>query len=309
MKKRHLFQSLLIVLAMLNLLFCQARAQFQGRIEGVVVDNEGNPVEKAKVTIISVKTSSVTFELSTDKNGNFIQVGLRPGYYQLNIKKPGFMPASREVKVSISEATLLEVRLEKVDAAVERSISEADNLFLKGNKLYEEKKYDEAIASYEAAIKLSPTQWGYYFNLGLSYKKLDEREEAKAAFEKAQELNHESYNANKELAEILAKLGNFDEAKKYYKKATELSLDDPDAFYNLGVCSVNLGESDEAFTAFLKVLELKNDYADAYFQLGTLSISQNKKEEAMKYLEKFLELAPSHEKAGLARQLLEFLKK
>jgi tetratricopeptide (TPR) repeat protein len=281
----------------------------QGKIEGIVTDNEGKPLEGVTITIISLKGSAVKLELKSDKNGKFTQVGLWPGYYQVNLKKSGYLPVSREAKVSIAESSKLEVKMEKAEQIIEQSLSKADSLFLKGYKLYEEQKYEEATSAYQEAIKINSTQWGYHFNLGLTYKKLNRREDALAAFQKAAELNPESFSINKELGEVLAKAGNFEEAKKYYKKASELSPDDPDAFYNLGVCLVNSGESEKALRTFLKVVELKPDYADAYYQLGTLSISQNKKEEAVKYLEKFLTLAPEHEKASLARQLLDYLKK
>lgn len=281
----------------------------QGKIEGIVTDSEGKPLEGVTVTIISLKVSAVKFELKSDKSGKFTQVGLWPGYYQVNLKKSGFLPVSREVKVSIAETSKLEVKMEKAEQIMEQSLSKADSLFLKGYKLYEEQKYEDAASAYLEAIKITSTQWGYYFNLGLTYKKLNRREDTLTAFRKAAELNPESFSINKELGEVLAKSGNFEEAKKYYKKATELSPDDPDAFYNLGVCLVNSNESEEALGTFLKVVELKPDYADAYYQLGTLSISQNKKEEAVKYLEKFLALAPEHEKAALAKQLLDYLKK
>ena len=55
--------------------------------------------------------------------------------------------------------------------------------------------------------------------------------------------------------------------------------------------------------------ELKPDYIDAYYQIGTIAIGQNKIPEAVAALEKFLSLAPDHEKAPVAKQLLEYLKK
>ena len=111
------------------------------------------------------------------------------------------------------------------------------------------------------------------------------------------------------MGELLARESEFEKAAGYYRKAVSLSPNDPDAHYNLGVCLVNLGQSEEAQCHFQKAVELKPDYAEAYFQLGSIYISQNKKEEAIASLEKFIELAPQHEKAALARQLLEYLKK
>lgn len=283
-------------------------AQVQGKIEGRVTDTGGNPLDKVAVEIISQRTSAKS-GLSSGKDGRFIQIGLAPGYYQVTLNKQGYVSRSIEVKVSIAETTKFETKLESVEAAAERSLSEADKLFVTGNKLYAEGKYTEAAASYQSAVKLNELQWAYSFNLGLAFKRLGQGPEALAAFTKAQELNPTSYGANKELAESLGKAGRLDEAKTYYLKAVELSPDDPDALYNLGLLQAATGESDAAQASLQKCIALKPDYADAYYQLGTIDIGQNKVKEAVENLEKFLALAPNHEKTPIAKQLLEALKK
>jgi tetratricopeptide (TPR) repeat protein len=262
-----------------------------------------------EVSIVSSKLGSQKFDLKTDREGRFTQVGLSPGFYMLGFKREGFAPRSVEVKVSIAEVTKFEVRLEPAGAEAIRTMSESDKLFLQGTRLYAENKFAEAAASYEEAIKLSQTQWAYHFNLGLAYKKMENGEEARAAFARALELNPGSYSASKELAESLAKAGNYEEAKPLYRKALEISADEPDVFYNLGLCQVSTGEGKAALESFAKCIALKPDYADAYYQLGTLYIGQNQVKEAVDNLEKFLELAPGHEKAGVAKQLLDYLKK
>jgi len=307
MVKKYLFSFCLLCLSCL--ITFNGWSSVQGKIEGVVIDSDGNPLEKVKVTIIFIKIASRKFELTTDKEGKFIQIGLWPGYYQVNFKKSGYAPISQEVRVRIAESTKLETKLEKAEEIVARTLSKADKLFVKGNKLYAEQKFEEAVQAYEEATKISQSQWGYYFNLGLTYRKLDKKQEAMNSFQKALELSPETFSSNKELGEILAKDGKYEEAKKYYMRATELSPDDPDAFYNLGVCLTNLGETEEALVSFLKAVELKDDHADAYYQIGTIYIGQNKVGEAVANLEKFLELAPEHEKANIAQQLLEYLKK
>lgn len=286
-----------------------AWAQFQGRLEGLVTDAAGAPLAKAEITLVSQKSSAMYYNLTTDENGRFFQVGIQPGYFQISVKKEGFMPKSSEVHVRIADVTQVEVRLEKATDIVEKAVSEADRKFLKGNKLYEEKKYEEAIAVYNEAIALSAVNWGYFLNLGLAFKKVEKPDEALAAFRKAVELNPDSYSANKELGEALAKTGAFEEAKTFYEKGAALSPEDPDAHFNLGACLLNTGLSEDALARFLKAVELKPDYADAHYQMGTIYIGLNKVPEATASLEKFLALAPDHEKAPLAKQLLEYLKK
>ena len=118
--------------------------QVHGKIEGFVGDINGNPLQRVAITITSLKASSMFFELSTDKEGKFIQVGLWLGYYQISFKKSGFLPASLEAKVSIGESTKLNIKLEKAEELMGLDLSQADKLFIKGNKLYEKKKYEEA---------------------------------------------------------------------------------------------------------------------------------------------------------------------
>jgi tetratricopeptide (TPR) repeat protein len=284
-------------------------AQTKGRIEGRVLDGAGQPLEKAAVTVVSQKTSSIHYELTTDTQGGFMQIGLPPGNYVVSAKKDGFAPSAKEIHVSIAETTAVDFSLKTVETALEKTLSRADALFLRGNKFYAEQKYAEAADSYEEAIKLDVGNWRYFLNLGLARKKMNRAEEGLAAFLKAVELNPESYSANKEAGESLAKTGRFSEAKPLYEKAAALSPGDADAPYNLGVCLINLGESEAALPRFQKAVELNPDHADAYYQLGTILIGQNRAADAVVALEKFLALAPGHEKAGLAKQLLEFLKK
>ena len=290
-------------------LVVSAWPQYQGRVVGRVVDAAGNPVEKAEVTIVSPRASTVRFDVKTDRDGRFAQIGITPGYYILTAKKAGFAPASKEVHLDVAGEVALEIMLKSAAAEAEKSYSAADKAFLKGNRLFAEQKYPEAAVAYGEAIGLNPANWAYYLNLGLAQKKTAKPEEALAAFRKAAELNPESYSANKEAGEALAKAGQYAEAKTFYEKAAGLSPSDPDAQYNLGVCLVNLGESEAALPRFEKTVELKPDYADALYQMATILISQNKTAEAKDALEKFLALAPNHEKAGIAKQLLEYLKK
>lgn len=286
-----------------------AWAQTTGRIEGRVLDAAGSPLQKAAVTIVSQKSATIHYELSTDAQGRFVQIGLAPGNYVVTVKKDGFAPLDREVHVGIAETTSLDLTLKTVEAALAKTLSQADSLFLKGNGLYASQKYDDAAGAYEEAIKRDAENWRYFLNLGLARKKLNQAEQALAAFRRAAALNPESTSANKETGEALAKAGEFAEAKPFYEKAAGLSPDDPDAQYNLGVCLVNLGASEAALSLFEKTVALKPDYADAYYQMATILIGQNKVPEAKASLEKFLALAPNHEKAGIARQLLDYLKK
>jgi len=302
-------RKILPITALSIILALPALASVQGKLAGVVMDEAGNPVQGVTITIISMKMSSRQYKTKSDEEGKFTQIGLWPEFYQVAFKKDGFLPISKEVRIRIDETSRLEVTLRTADAAIQSQLSEADRLFLKGNKLYTEGKYEEAADAFREAAEKGADQWAYHFNLGLAHKKAGGLDEAAQAFAKAVELNPESFSCNTEMGEALGKAKRFEEARPYYEKAVAINADDADTNFNYGMVLVGLGESQTALPFFLKTAELQEDFADAYYQMGTIYIGQNNTPEAVAALEKFLELAPEHAQAPIAKQLLDYLKK
>jgi len=91
---RALLKSFLAVcLLMLGLLLaspaCRAQISTTGTINGAVVDQTGAVVQGAKVTITQTETKTVTQTVS-NSSGNFAQVGLNSGHYDVTVSMPGF---------------------------------------------------------------------------------------------------------------------------------------------------------------------------------------------------------------------------
>ena len=95
------------------------------------------------------------------------------------------------------------------------------------NKLKQEGRLEEAIASYRSAIEENPNFYWSYQNLGEVLIKIGRWEEAVNAYSRAIELNPSSsawiyYNQG----EALTKLGRLDEAIVCYQRAIEQSPDE-----------------------------------------------------------------------------------
>lgn len=75
----------MLLLASMLLMTPAAKAQ-TGRLSGKVLDLQGAPYADVVVTI-SNKDSGQNFVVKTDKDGNYTQVGLRAGIYDVNFKK------------------------------------------------------------------------------------------------------------------------------------------------------------------------------------------------------------------------------
>lgn len=72
------------VLALILLCARVAAAQGNNRIDGQVLDDQGKPMPNAKVTLKSEDTGQ-SYNFTTDKDGKFVQLGLRAGIYDISV--------------------------------------------------------------------------------------------------------------------------------------------------------------------------------------------------------------------------------
>lgn len=280
-----------------------------GGIKGKIVDNDNNPVEGVRVTIISMEYPSERYTLKTNKKGEFIQIGLAPGYYQVRCEKDGYAPLVNEVRVHISEIVEKEFILSPVEGPSSPEKIPGQEESSKASKLFQQGKYEEAVKLYQEAVEKNPDDPIYFYNLGIAYMRLNKIDEAIEALKKMIEIQPESFLALKYLGELYAKKGDYEKSSKYFNQAVKISSDDPEAYYNLGISLMNSGDYPGALEAFEKSIHSQKDYADSYYQLGLLYLNQNKLDKALEAFEKFLQISPDDSKASMARNMIEFIKK
>ncbi|GAG10952.1 unnamed protein product, partial [marine sediment metagenome] len=123
----------------------------KGKIRGYVFDEDGNPLEEVKVSLYSLKAQS-GFETVTDADGRWKAYWIRGGMWNIDFEKIGYMP--KKVGAEIKEWSKnpdMEIKLEKVEGLV---ISEELKEELKrGNELFNEEKYREALESYKSILE------------------------------------------------------------------------------------------------------------------------------------------------------------
>ena len=101
MKKNRLYCLFLILAAAF---LCAAElagqtARGKGRLSGDVVDNEGNPIENAKVIIEYIGDDTAEHETTTNKRGDWGFIALGTGRWKISASSEGYIPASTEVYV------------------------------------------------------------------------------------------------------------------------------------------------------------------------------------------------------------------
>ena len=153
-------------------------------------------------------------------------------------------------------------------------------------------EYQDAIISFESALKLQPGSWDAYRELAKAYASAGRFESAEATFRKAIELRPDDWMAHKELGIFLIARGRREEAVSSFKRVVSLTPDSYVGYYNLGGLYAMLGEYSSAEAALRKSLSLYPS-ADAFSNLGTIFFLQGHYREAVEMYKKAVELNPS----------------
>jgi tetratricopeptide (TPR) repeat protein len=203
---------------------------------------------------------------------------------------------------------------------------ELNDAFNAGMDALKNKQYDVAIASFQKAGEIDPSQLAVWTNLADAYVRnsegktgpaFDENiQKALETYTKAVTMKPDDAGLHNNYALALAKAKKFDECQAELKKAADLDpTNGGKYYYNLGALLVNSGQTGPAADAFKKAIELTPTYADAYYQYGVSLVGQAKIDPAtgkvtpvpgtVEAFQKYLELQPNGPWAEPSKQMLE----
>lgn len=159
----------------------------------------------------------------------------------------------------------------------------AEEYFYEGNKLYKQKKYDEAIICYEKSIDIVPKE-NTYIRLAVAYKEKKCLYKSLESFQKALKLNPNSTYAYISIGNLYSDNGYYEESIEYYNKTIELIKKQhiydnlTNVYYNRGLSYYHLRFYNNAEKDLLTVIKLK--YYQAYNDLGNIYLRTNRYEKA-----------------------------
>jgi tetratricopeptide (TPR) repeat protein len=131
--------------------------------------------------------------------------------------------------------------------------------FGRGNDLFSEEHYEQAIIEYTNAIKLDPKFAGAYYNRGVTYSKKEQYELAIADYSKAMKVYPKYVDAYYSRGLIYGKKGQYNLAITDFSKAIKLNPQYADAYYNRGRAYVKKGQYDLAIADLNIVLKLSTE--------------------------------------------------
>ena len=155
-------------------------------------------------------------------------------------------------------------------------------------------QYEEAIADYDAALRLDPDHVGALVNRSLAWIGLGRYEDAIADYDAVLRLDPEQVGAWANRGAAKAKLGRHNEALADYDAVLRLDPNHVLALANRGLARIALGRYEEAIADFDSVLRLDPDNAGVYNNRGWVKARLGRHEEAIEDYNAALRLDPNN---------------
>jgi tetratricopeptide (TPR) repeat protein len=284
----------------------------KGRLAGTIKDEQGKPVEQAKVTLKYSKGGAGPAPPLTHKKSKESVPSLVGGDWNVQIEKEGYMVSEGPARVNeYGVVPPLNVTLKVVPKEVmqESKGAKAVATIQKGNELLTAEKYAEARAEFEKALPdLDPkNQLPVLRGIARTYFQEKQSDQAIATLKRALEVAPDDPETLKLLVNLLVASGKEEEAKAYMAKMPEGVAVDPNSLLNLGIKAYNDKKLDAAADYFSRVVKENPGLADAYYYRGLVFLNQGKSAEAKADFQKVVELDPNSEKAKEAQEFIKSL--
>jgi len=313
-------------------------AEETGRISVKVLNKQGQPIPGVKVSLRRTDRNW-NKDLSGDKKGLFLQVGLEPKDYIMTVSAQGFVEQQVPVKVPLADVIIKNITLltseehraqvvatggtPGTDDAGQMLDAEGREAFNTAIPLYNEGKYEEALPLVEKSHKtlseamaklkdeqvkadLAPEMMKIERVLGICLAQAGaNKAEGEPYLLKALERNPKDERVIAALVETSKAKGDKAAEQKYTAMLEAIQGPNPDAIYNKGVEAFNAGRTKEARTHWLKTLEVAPTYAEAHFMLAMVDFGDNNLKGTKQHLQKYVELAPTGKNTGTAKEMLK----
>ncbi len=256
----HAWQTMALIL----LFAAMAAAQATGQLNGQVLNLEGKPYPDVSVEIKNPETGQV-YKTNTDKNGKFIQVGLRTAVYTITLKnEKDKLNFTTQFPVKDGEANTLNINLKEIAAQQAAAHPEEEK-----KREEETQKFEGLKAHFEAGVAAMTD--AKTLRTQLSSTPADQRAPIQ----------------DKLKADYQTAITEFTQAEQatQVKDVTNHAL----VWANLGVAYEAAGRNEEAANAFQKAIELKPQPA-YYISVATNLARAGKISEAGPYCQKAGEL-------------------
>jgi Flp pilus assembly protein TadD len=298
--------------ALLLVLAGNAAAQ-TGRVTGVVRDERGNPVRGATIIGENPDASPSSFTVSSDESGRFALIGLRSGPWSFRAGAPGYSSDGGEVNVRTMPNVTppLTFRLEKMvrPPSALGSIAPKDlqAALASADALYNKQEWNGAIEKYREILERAPSLSVINLQIAAAYRHQKRYDDAIAAYNALLKTDPSNDRAKVGIAMANVEKGDLDTAER----TLELAAQSPDAarevFYDLGDVKLARSNGDEAVKMYERAAQADPTWGKPPLALGRIAMKRGDATLARKYFQMVMDVAPVSPEAAEATTMLREL--
>jgi tetratricopeptide (TPR) repeat protein len=324
MKIDNVHKAIVVVLLLFstaNFVLAQS-GRGKGRLKGEVLDENGNPIENAKIVITSMEYQDLSFEATSNKKGNWAVIGLGSGMWRVTIAAEGYSPAYTDIDVKqLKKNPKIVMALEKIKQTAHITPQDRTSLDLinQGNEFFAEKKYDEAISVFEKFLEKNPGSSQIHINIGNCYIQKNELDKAAQEFNKVLEgikpekddisANEIATKAMAGMGEVYLLKGDFEKAQKYIEKVLDNYPEDERMTFNMGEIYFSNNKIGEAIHYYELSKQINPKWGKPYLKLGYAYLNKGNFEKAKENFRMFIKVDPDSPDVQTAQNILEYLEK
>jgi Carboxypeptidase regulatory-like domain/Tetratricopeptide repeat len=322
MRERHILLRAILSTLFVAIVAGTAVAQPPGRVNGVVRDDEEQPVKGATVTAQS-ENFGASYTATTDDKGRFTVIGLRPGEWTFIAQAPGYSVTGGKMNVraasNMNAPMLFSIRRTGPGAggALERiTAKDLQSQLAAADALFNQKKWDDAIAAYRTMIasaeRVSPDGGPIrsplnFLNLQIAaaYVAKNDPTRAKAAYEELLRADPTSEKATVGLAQLMLLQGDSAAAEATLRRAAEGEAPGREVLCALGDLMADAGRDDEAADWFHKASASDPYWGKPLYRLGQLASAKGDASTSTTFMERVIAVDPRSPEAALAKSALQ----
>jgi tetratricopeptide (TPR) repeat protein len=299
-------------------------------IRGKLFLPSGNPPEQRFRVVLELSSGGIVNEVFSDSMGNFEFRSLPNGTYKIVVQSDGqAYETSQEIMELSSTFTrtfTTQIQLKEKGAGItvktkDKIISVADlqqapkdakKNYDNGLKRARENKPEEAVALFQAAIRIFPEYLAAINKLGEQLAVMKKTAEAQEAFEKAIAINPKYALPHVNLGILLVEQKRYDEAVTALENGARADDSLPMSHLKLGeaLMSKQPPDYDRAEKELTRAIELgKREFAYVRQLLFNLNLRRQKLDKAAEQLEAYLKEAPDAPDVEQVQQTLDKVKK
>ncbi|MCH6200644.1 tetratricopeptide repeat protein [Aquiflexum sp. LQ15W] len=166
----------------------------------------------------------------------------------------------------------------------------SENTSKKGDSLFGQEKYQEAISEYDKILKNNPKYLKGLYNRGRAYEELGEFKNAEKDFLAAFAIDRKNTQVMMSLSNIYQKQKNHTSALLYADYAVQVPGAPSMAYFLKGRALHQIGNTGEAMKEYSAAIQMDKNFGQAYYYRGMLKFATDKKKSGCEDIKAALKL-------------------